>query len=749
MTHTSTQRLFNETALNKMPQGVIFQALARRTISWYPTKADLLAETGGYAGDENTPAAGEWVTNDWVATRDGYVYQVAASSASDHDEITAGGVKLYEKSLSAALLDARLTAAEGDISALEGSVAAFEGSPSYPDFAAMEASNAALDDDTIVQAAGASYIADSGASTPTLTNAGGSKLVILNRLPRVAPEAFGYDFGGTIGEKTAWMQKWSRSGLLLDLPEGGYETAGTLGGAYPLNIVGRGPDSQIIGAVGTYDKAVLECSGTTTALPNLASTVNRFDMVLPFMSAHGLVKGDDLFIANRNDFSYSAHGAQYRAGEACRVVEVIDTTNVILEKPLFDTYVAADVDVLKLNARAPHIENLTIIAPGAGNDYLHSLKVDLTSGARIYGVQCRGSGATGVQFTRSVRGQAQDLHSEIYDTGITGFEYAVAFKGCQDWTLSGNFYSQRHAVTTTSASTYDSTVVNRNIRVHDSTIASTYLYAADSHGATEYLTYDNCDITGGVSFRGDYGSLINSRVRSSEYQRGESIRACVSLDELTGPNFTISNCYLQSNAEYAQHTRAMIACITGAGLSADLKRGGVMKLSDIKFDNPVTDRMVWIRNMGATEDIVINADNLDFGISTQVSNQFRVQVVSGSNFQRVIATNIQDPSNNLLDITGADEIIGSPQSGKSTVSWTTSDNQKAVVIVFPKPFPAVPSIVASIIQAQDNGQGSTGLVVQPIAISATQTTLRVCTADGSNFAAAGTNVPVHWMAMLG
>lgn len=195
MTHTSTQRLFNETALNKMPQGVIFQALARRTISWYPTKADLLAETGGYAGDENTPAAGEWVTNDWVATRDGYVYQVAASSASDHDEITAGSVKLYEKSLSAALLDARLTAAEGDISTLEADVAALGGQTVYDDFADMFANlPTGLAAGTLITTRREGFVYEIVSSGEDLTVTSGATVAVV-------PDADGYTHVGAWGFK--------------------------------------------------------------------------------------------------------------------------------------------------------------------------------------------------------------------------------------------------------------------------------------------------------------------------------------------------------------------------------------------------------------------------------------------------------------------------------------------------------------------------------------------------------------------
>lgn len=535
----------------------------------------------------------------------------------------------------------------------------FEISKGFDSYTEMASSSLALENGTKVTANGAEYEANSAASTPTLTNAGGTKLQILNRGERLTPKHFGYDNSGTTSEKTAALKKWANSGMRLVLPKGEYQTDQTLGGLFDLNIEGFGPDSQIIGVAGTYSSGVLECLGAISSLPALASNVTVGQMVLTLASAHGLQKGDEFFIHNPADYSYSAYEPQYKAGEACRVVDVPSTTTVLLEKPLQASYTSGSVNLWLLAPRAPVLENFTVVAPGASHPYVHSVKLDMTSGAQVNAVECRGTGGTGFLVARSTRGKLDSIRSDIFDRDVTPYPYAFAFQGCQDMDLSGWFFSPRHAVTTVAHASLSAVIVNRDIRVHDASLSSTLLYAADSHGNTEGMSYVNCSITGGVTFRGDRGKLVNCTVRNSEYQRADpnSIRAAVNLDELTGPNFDITNCQLTSDAEYEQNTRGMIACITTKGLCANNLRGGTLRIRNIESNNPVTKKHIWIRRQGGTLPIYIDIDDFRMGVATATDNLVKIQALSGSNFKRVRATNIVDPSSNALDITETDALV--------------------------------------------------------------------------------------------
>lgn len=104
------------------------------------TLAELLADSGGYAVDANAPASGEYVASDRIWTKDGYILDVAASGASDHDRTTAGGVKLYDIDFAPALIAARVTTAEGDITTLQG-----EMTTAQSDITAAEGDITALD----------------------------------------------------------------------------------------------------------------------------------------------------------------------------------------------------------------------------------------------------------------------------------------------------------------------------------------------------------------------------------------------------------------------------------------------------------------------------------------------------------------------------------------------------------------------------------------------------------------------------
>lgn len=603
----------------------------------------------------------------------------------------------------------------------------------------------------IVEAGGYRYqVADASAKDHNLTTASGAKLYIASSMPRYTPHAFGYDASGSISEKTAILQRWIECGLPLLLPAGDWEINRTLGGGCHIDLKGEN-NARIVAKAGTYDKAVITATGDMRALPSLASNVSRFDMVLTFSRAHGLEIGDDFLIHNPKDYSFSAAKDAYRAGEACQVIEVISDRQVILSKPLFAGYAAADVRLWKLAPRKVAIENIEIVAPGAANAYTHCIKLDIATEPMLYGVSCKYSGGSNIMLARCLRGELDGVKSIVAsaDAG-TSTEYGLTMNACQDMSIKGTFYGRRHAVTTSSTAVDDGGIVNREIRIHDSELSSLYNYAADFHGNTEWSGYDNCSINGGANIRGNHMYIKNCRIRTSDYQNRIGVNACINMDMLTGFDHTISNCELHSNADFRTDggpDRAAIGCTTSNALCDGTVEGGTLKISDVKIDAPNTRRMISVRNQGCTQDLKVEIDNVDFGTSTRAESLIEIRKISGKDFMQVKATNISDPSKNAMTISDAARIVTSGQSGKGIVTWTGSDSQKTAVVKFEEAFPATPIVLASLSAPNDGGIGSTGLNLGIIAVSPDKFTLRVATADGTKFAS-DTSATFYWRASL-
>jgi hypothetical protein len=516
----------------------------------------------------------------------------------------------------------------------------------------------------VVEADGYRYkVANPAAKDNNLATASGVKLYIASRVPRHTPFAFGYDASSSLAERTAVLQKWIECGLPLLLPAGDWEIDKSLGGSCHLDLKGEN-GARIVGKPGIYDKAVISTSGSMKALPSLASDVSQFDMLLTFAAAHGLEVGDDFLVHDPTDYSYSAAKDAYRAGEACQVIEVVSAKQIVISKPLFAGYAARKAKLWKLLPRKAAIENVEIIAPGAKNPYTHCIKLDIVTEPMLHGVSCRYSGGSNIMLARCLRGELDGVKSIVAsaDAG-TSTEYGLAMNACQDMSVKGTFYGRRHAVTTSSTAVDDGGIVNREIRIHDSELSSLYNYAADFHGNTEWSGYDNCSINGGANIRGNQNYIKNCRIRASEYQNTLGVNACVNMDMLTGFDHTISNCEMHSNADYRSTTggpdRAVIGCTTSNALYSGTVEGGTLKISDVKIVAPNTRRMISIRNQGCVQDMKVEIDNVDFGISTRSENLVEVRKISGKDFMQVKATNISDPSKNAMTISNAAKIVTS------------------------------------------------------------------------------------------
>ena len=122
------------------------------------------------------------------------------------------------------------------------------------------------------------------------------------------------------------------------------------------------PNTKIIANGTTYaQNAVFVCSGSVTQIADLSADAVKGASSITLASTTGLQAGDLLCIFNPTNGSWSGFRDNYKAGEFIRVKSVSGNT-INLTKPLFDSYVIADVDVYKvtpvsINLNNPQIES--------------------------------------------------------------------------------------------------------------------------------------------------------------------------------------------------------------------------------------------------------------------------------------------------------------------------------------------------------------------------------------------------------
>lgn len=571
----------------------------------------------------------------------------------------------------------------------------------------------------------------------------------------ITPQVYGWQSSGTATGRTEALQSWFSSGRHITLPPGDWLLNGSLSTTSMMSIDSRGGSFAPEPGATFSEPALLNASGSVSALPDLASNVLRDTDAIPFASAHGLSIGDVFSISNPTDNSWTTLPGRpnYRSGEMCRVTDVPSATTVIIKEPLYDPYTASEVDLYKLNPVEVSITgNLKVDAPT--DSATEAIKIVRSDRAKLYGVDATGSGARTINFDQCIDTELHNCSAFLGEnTAIiaANLEYGLVFQGCHGArVIGGSYHGQRHGITTVGSEELEGGVVNRGIIVDGADISSTEGFAADFHGNTEFSGYYNCNINGGINLRGGRGmKSIGNTVRGSEAMRLRGITSLIRSDEMKSFDRTIVGCTIYSNADYnASSLRGAIDISGSESFSEHTVEGGTVLISDIKSDCPNTNKMIEIRNRGCTQDTKVIIDNMDFGISTQAGAQL-VRVLTdspGADPKLVKVTNVFDPNQNNMAI-DADRIIMDSQSGTEPVTLPTNSSQIAVVVTFPQRYEAIPSVRANTSVTTDNGTGSTGIICAPISVSESGCTFRISTADGSDFAAA-TSLSIYWESSL-
>lgn len=531
----------------------------------------------------------------------------------------------------------------------------------------------------------------------------------------------------------ASLKDWAASGGALGIIGGSYTVTEGLKFPHGTTVHTFGKvvlDASAVSSAANFpDLAVMMVGGLTlTALPKLTSA-SIGDLTLNFASAHGLAAGDLFCIYNPADSSYApGHRTAYHAGEYCRVARVTSTTQVVLDSPLYATYVAASMDYYKMGAGSFHICGDLVVK---GSDTLNTLRA-------FRGYQLMDADLTGLTAISPIGPSAIELRQCVNVSGdVTGMQlalsglgvdYGLSLVGCQDIHMSGYFVGSRHGITTGSYG-LPGDVVNRNIQI-EGTAKTTFqgsVAALNLHGNTEHFSFNGLSY-GGVELAGNF-----SKIRGTIFQA--STGYCVWFGELSGHDHDIAGCTLRSLSNPG-NARGVIDLGGDTIPSLAGTLGGTVNMRGVTLIAPNSTRGIVCRQRLSTA-TDINLDVRDVNIQKLAAGAVSLLVdrVTGADYATLMRSGFVDNTGSIQSVANVTEIKGAEANGKVTLNTTTGVASVTAVITYPAGMfgstaPVVSTSISSAII------GTKGIVQAAVNQTASGFTATIATADGTNFAAA-------------
>lgn len=621
------------------------------------------------------------------------------------------------------------------------------GGGGFATFDLMDAADlTGLDDGTIITAAGYRYTKVASGHDITISS-GNVKLKAKG--PIITPEQCGA-LGGAANDATALQvsaNAAAREGAVWRLSQV-YKTATQItvpAGMTVETVNGGAIDGSDItianGAVVTFG------GGDVTSLPALSGNVEKGKRAITFATAHGLAVGDYFAIYNPTNGSWHPSRDYYRAGEWCRVSDVVSNTAVTVDEPLYADYTAASVTCHKMNAakyrfhggfRAianPSVKGMRAVL------FAEVVETDLTG---VHGHVK--DGYTGIELSRCVDLYGTGLNGRQYGDSTAAVDYGLAYVNCQNLDLTGTFIGVRHGVTGTGRDQVAG-VVNRNVTVQGAisktgTLATAM--AADHHANCEYCTYDGV-IKGGVGPSGDHNKYQGTIIAD---EGGIAVYGA----DFVGCDMDFSGARIVSHypVTAAQPGRGTVDIGGNSGvLTVSTTRGGLLDFSNTVWDVPgAIVHPLKLYNRGATpsEPIRVSLRGATFGkLNASLPYIARTSCEGGHQFAQMdLRDMLTDDGVSRGNLQGIGQILMGPLSGLTTVSITTATKAVTVPVTFSTPFPSVPRVVATINSPLTSEQG---LLAYARNITTTGFDVEVCAADNSNFLVSADRY-VSWSAGL-
>lgn len=330
----------------------------------------------------------------------------------------------------------------------------------------------------------------------------------------------------------------------------------------------------------TVTGAVLQCSGSLSAVPDLSVSPAADAVSLTFGSAHGLVERDVCVIYNPTNSSWSTRQLYYRAGEYFRVAAVPTSTTVKTMGGFYAGYTAANVDVYKLARNEAEINDLTVIGKPSGTG--SPIKLQLATRVRLRNVSGVGSDYTGINLDRCFDVDV-DASSQLVPVQLAAAKYAISVGNCQHVRIRGGLIeATRHSINV-GGDDLTGAVPNRDVWMigchlaNDSALSQ--VATADVHGNSQHIYYVNCTIRGGASFGGKDVHYWNCDIHGFNFATGS---VAFGGSEWLGGIAEVRGCRLYGQLAY---TQGIVRLFTDANVNSD----STLIIEDCVVDMPLCD----------------------------------------------------------------------------------------------------------------------------------------------------------------
>ena len=330
----------------------------------------------------------------------------------------------------------------------------------------------------------------------------------------VSVKDFGAVGDGVTDDSAAIQLALSSGNKAVYFPTGTYVVSSQLNITPNTTISGDGIGATVINGTTLSSGFVFSCIGTALVSVGTIATASKSNFLFNLVSAPSpaLEKFDVVVIWNPTTFSWNTARAYYRQGEFVTVQEVSGTT-INTTSALYDTYTTA-TNVYKMTNASCSIKNLTIIAPQISALVLGSIKLELLVNSCIEKVKITGGTTTSIFFDKCYNSEI--VSCDISDNLIIdpSDDYALSIGSCQAINITNCFVKARggHTITLGGGGSTGS-VINRETTILNCSIHSQTGFAADIHGNTEFCSFVNCNISGGMLLAGNNNSVIGCSIR--------------------------------------------------------------------------------------------------------------------------------------------------------------------------------------------------------------------------------------------
>lgn len=539
------------------------------------------------------------------------------------------------------------------------------------------------------------------------------------------------------------LTTWAASGGSLGISEGVYPLTSQLTFPFGTVLHTYGDvvlDASAATALGNFPNSctVRLGGGSFSPLPALSINYLKGANLLTFTGPHGLNVGDVFVIYNPTDFSYSSFRSYYRAGEFCRVMAVLSSTQVRLAQPLYAAYNAASVNIYKMNGGSFNLKgSLKVIGPETlpsvmGVRAQRLIDSDIT-GLQAYSKQS----SSALELEKCFNVDGRSLLCEQGLLSGTGNDYGLIISNSQHIRAEGYFVASRHAVTTGGYGDVGS-VPCRDITVRG-TATTTFegqAHAVDTHGNTEYFTFAG-DIYGGFDGGGNH-LTVKGRVFTAD----DGIAFYHA--EMTGYHRDYTNVRVYAETNPAVISRGVIDLGGNNTSSAAADTlGGVFDCSGMVVTAPAAMSIFKLiqRNSTATN-IRVKLTGAQVAQAAVGYEALRVADSGAAAFARLSLEGFEAPGEGARTIS-VFEVTGMDVGGFVDIAVTTGVASANAVVTLPAGWFKDAPIV--LVNTNTTSLGSTSVSANTNTPTVSAFTITVKTGSLANFGAAGT-IRVFWKA---